>query len=408
MENYDLQMRIPVRGEYDVIVAGGGVAWAAAALSAVRCGKKVLLAEKSTMLGGLATMGLINYFEPLCNGRGKKIISGMAEEFLLESVKYGWDTIPPQWKDGQSKETGARYVTHYSPYIFALQLTEMLHDAGVDLLFDCNAVHPVMEGKHCTGVVTDSKSGLEMYPAKMVVDTTGDADLLRRSGMPTVTGRNFFTYIGRQVTLDGCRKALETGEARQAVTSISGGGASLYGNGQPDDVPLYAGTTVEDVSDYLIRNQTLMLQKLKGQDRLARELTTLPAMAQFRTTCRIDGDYTLKEEDKYTHFADSIAAICDFDRRNYLYEVPYRTLTRAGYDNLITAGRSASAMGYAWDILRVIPPAILTGQAAGIAASQAIDERKAVWDIDSPRLQNTLETRNVMIHFDNNDIVKED
>ena len=408
MEQYTLQMQIPVRGQYDVIVAGGGVAGAAAALSAARCGKKVLLTEKSTMLGGLATMGLINYFEPLCNGRGKKIISGMAEEFLLESVKYGWNTIPPQWKDGQSKETTARYITHYSPYIFALQLTEMLHNAGVTLLFDCNAMIPVMEGKHCIGVVTDSKSGLELYPAKMVVDTTGDADLLRRSGMPTITGQNYFTYIGRQVTLEGCRKALETGEARQAVSSICGGGASLYGNGQPEDVPLFTGTTAESVSEYLIRNQKVMLDKLKTQDRLAREVTTLPAMPQFRTTCRIDGDYTLREEDKYTHFPDSVAAICDFDRRNFLYEVPYRTLTRAGYDNLITAGRSAAAVGYAWDILRVIPPAIITGQAAGEAVCQAIDTGKAIWDIDISRLQSTLETRGVMIHFDNIDIVKED
>ena len=65
-------------------------------------------------------------------------------------------------------------------------------------------------------------------------------------------------------------------------------------------------------------------------------------------------------------------------------------------------------MGYAWDILRVIPPAIITGQAAGEAVCQAIDEGKAIGNIDIPRLQNTLESRNVMIHFDNNDIVKED
>ncbi len=407
MDKYNLQMSVPVRGAYDVLVAGGGVAGAAAALTTARLGKKVLLLEKSTMLGGLATMGLINYFEPLCNGRGKKIIAGMCEEFLLASVKYGFDSIPKDWRDGQSKETTERYVSHYSPYIFALQLTEMLHEAGVTLLFDCNAMEPVMEGNHCTGVVTDSKSGLELWKAKMVVDATGDADMLRRAGVPTITGKNYFTYIGRQVTLDGCKKAVETGKAHLAVSSVCGGGASLYGHGQPEHVPLYAGTTVEDVSDYLIRNQVEMLRKLKSQDRHAREVTTLPAMAQFRTTCRIDGDYTLREEDKYVHFPDSVCAICDFDRRNYLYEVPLRTLTRAGYDNLITAGRSASAVGYGWDILRVIPPAILTGQAAGVAVCQAIDTAKDVWDIDIARLQNTLEGQNVMIHFDDCDIVEE-
>ncbi len=407
MEPYNLQLSVPVCGVFDVLVAGGGVAGVAAALTAARMGKKVLLLEKSTMLGGLATMGLINYFEPLCNGRGKKIIAGLCEEFLLASVKYGYDSIPKNWQDGQSKETTERYVSHYSPYIFAMQLTEILHQAGVTLLFDCNAMHPVMEGKRCTGIVTDSKSGLELYQAKMVIDTTGDADILRRAGVPVVTGQNYFTYIGRQVTLEGCKKALEAGKAHLAVSSLCGGGASLYGHGQPADVPLYTGTTVEDVSAYLIRNQMEMLRKLKGQDRHSREVTTLPAMAQFRTTCRIDGDYTLREEDKYLHFPDSIAAICDFDRRNYLYEVPLRTLTKAGYDNLITAGRSASATGYGWDILRVIPPAIITGQAAGVAVCQAIDTAKPVWNVDIPLLQTTLEGQNVIIHFDDSDIVKE-
>ena len=37
------------------------------------------------------------------------------------------------------------------------------------------------------------------------------------------------------------------------------------------------------------------------------------------------------------------ASLSQETRRDYLYEVPYRTLYRAGYPNLLTAGRSASA-----------------------------------------------------------------
>ena len=69
MEFVQFSRNVPVRESYDVIVAGGGVAGSAAALSAARHGKKVLLLEKSTMLGGLATMGLINFFVPMCDGR---------------------------------------------------------------------------------------------------------------------------------------------------------------------------------------------------------------------------------------------------------------------------------------------------------------------------------------------------
>ena len=72
----------------------------------------------------------------------------------------------------------------------------------------------------------------------------------------------------------------------------------------------------------------------------------------------------------------------DFEHRNFLYEIPYRTLVRKGYDNLITAGRSASGEGYAWDIVRVIPPAILTGQAAGCAAAQALSDGVGIDGID--------------------------
>ena len=67
------------RGDWDVVVAGGGLAGCAAALAARRAGKRVLLVEKSISLGGLATLGLINFFVPRCNGRGTQIIKGMAE-----------------------------------------------------------------------------------------------------------------------------------------------------------------------------------------------------------------------------------------------------------------------------------------------------------------------------------------
>ncbi|MGN1409989.1 MAG: FAD-dependent oxidoreductase, partial [Eubacteriales bacterium] len=80
-------------------------------------------------------------------------------------------------------------------------------------------------------------------------------------------------------------------------------------------------------------------------------------------------------------------------------EVPYRTMIRSGYDNLITEGRSVSGVGYAWDVLRVIPPAIITGQAAGDAVCLAIDDGKPVYGIDVGKLQKVLESENVMIHY---------
>ena len=159
---YNFTKKLNVKKEYYVIVSGGGVAGCAAAYSAAKRGCSVLLLEKANILGGLATTGLINLFVPMCNGRGKQIIFGLAEKWLRDSAKYGYDTIAEPWKDGQPTEyTEVRHVQRYSPYVFAFQLTEEMVHAGVDLLFDCIGVEPVLEGDRCVGVITESKSGLD-------------------------------------------------------------------------------------------------------------------------------------------------------------------------------------------------------------------------------------------------------
>ena len=57
------------RDKYDVIVVGGGIAGITASVSAARNGARVLLVEKQVDLGGLATGGLISWYEPLCDGK---------------------------------------------------------------------------------------------------------------------------------------------------------------------------------------------------------------------------------------------------------------------------------------------------------------------------------------------------
>ncbi len=89
---------IPVRGAYDTIVCGGGVAGIAAALSAARCGAKTLLLEREYMLGGLATAGLVTIYLPICDGLGHQVSFGLAEELLKLSIRYGYeDRFPEAW-----------------------------------------------------------------------------------------------------------------------------------------------------------------------------------------------------------------------------------------------------------------------------------------------------------------------
>ena len=402
MESIVFQERIPVREKaYDVIVAGAGMAGLAAALTARRAGKQVLLIEKSTMLGGLATLGLINLFVPMCSGRGTQIIFGLAEEFLRYSIRYGWAKIPDEWRNGKpEKPTEVRYTARFSPNIFALALTEFFVAEGIELLFDVTCSAPVMEGKHCRGVIIQGKSGREFIRGGVIVDATGDADLLRRAGIPTLKRGNFTTYCVKAISLESCRKAVESGRIEDALWGHAGYAVNLYGKGQPEDIPLCDGTDTDQVSRFLEINQRKLFERIRNEDPESREIVTLPGMAQLRTTCCIEGDYTLREADAYRHFEDSIGAIGDFERRDFLYEMPYRILIRSGYDNLITAGRCASGEGYAWDVIRVIPPAIITGQAAGNAAVVALDARCGIDAVDVAEVQKRQAEQNVMLHFD--------
>lgn len=401
-----------MRYDYDVIVAGGGVSGCAAVLSAAREGKRVLLIEKTLLLGGLGTIGLINFFVPMCNGRGKNIVKGMCEEFVCLSKKYGWAYVPDEWKDGEPCEkTNVRNVCRYSPNMFALALTEAMVKENVTMLLDSVVSACETENGTIRRVRVTNKTGDEWYEARMFIDATGDADLTKLSGAPFVDGDNFYTYIAYEATLESCKKAVEQNSIGQLYSWVNGGKASLYGHNHPEGMKKYAGTTGEEVTEYIVRNQMDLLDSLKGRDPHSRDITVLPTMPQFRTTRHIKGMYTLKVEDAYRHFDDSVCLINDFDRRDYLYEVPLRCLISENIKNLFAVGRCASAEGYAWDVLRVIPPAILTGQAAGLAASHAIDEGTGVQDVDISALQNALRDKNVLIHMTNElmpDGMKED
>lgn len=392
---------IQTRGDFDVIVAGGGVAGVAAALSARNEGMNVLLIEKSAFLGGLATQGLITFFVPMCNGRGKQIVKGMADEFLHLATKYGYDDIPDDWKDGEpTHETKQRLRSHYDMGAFALALNKALCDAGVEILYDSCVTDIVMDNNICKGLIVENKSGKGYYSSKIIIDVTGDADVLYRSGVPCVQGKNYFTYIAHKISLSDCDNAIKNHNIGKAIKWVQGGPATLYGTNQPADRPMYSGTNGDKISEYIRENQLVLLDKIKDDDRFSRAIVTMPGMAQFRTTRHIDGDYTLTTDDVFKHFDDSITAICDMDHRDYLYEIPYRCICRKDYPNLLTAGRCVSASGYAWDVARVIPPAIVTGQAAGIAASISIKSQVNVAEIDIKLLQNKLIDGNVLLHFD--------
>ena len=204
----------PVVRKVDVLVIGGGCAGLAAAVSAAREGGSVLLLEKQVNLGGLATSGLISWYEPLCDGKGNQLIYGIAEELIKLSIKYSYDSLNSKWGGSVDESIAAnkRYSTFFSPTVFTLALDEFVTQNGVKLRFDTLGVCPVMEGNVCKGVICESVGGREFFGAKVVVDATGTAVVLKAAGVPTVDGENFMSYMVHGFDKKDAEKLVDDGK----------------------------------------------------------------------------------------------------------------------------------------------------------------------------------------------------
>ena len=117
------------------------------------------------------------------------------------------------------------------------------------------------------------------------------------------------------------------------------------------------------------------------------ELTTIAGMPQLRMIRCIEGEYCLKETENEVCFPDSIGMTGDWRKSGMRYEIPYRALYNSALRNAICAGRCISVDDGMWDISRVIPPCVVTGEAAGTAAALAEDFHTLSYDKLAERLE---------------------
>ncbi len=398
MEFLNESNQIPVEGSYDVIVVGGGIAGVAAAVAARRNGCRVLLIEKSVVLGGLATLGFIAEYLPLCDGRGTKVTAGIAEELLHLSIKYGYDTLPPEWRDGKGVGTTKRYRTFFSPPEFIYALDELMADEGIDVLFDTVFSRPVMEGGRCEAIIVENKSGRTAYAAKMYVDASGDADLLFRAGAECTEEENYLAYWFYSTDMPKMRKAVETGNIMDAI-SLEWRGKFLQDGSYTLGEKEYRMSDARDNTRFIVNGRKLLKEQIAENRKNNGSLLALPGMPQYRRTRRVEGNYLLTEADADKHFEDSIGCTGHWLKPGVVYEIPYRTILYKNLANVLASGRNASASGDAWEALRVIPPAAVTGQAAGTAAALAIKEKRPVTEVAASDVQESLAKDGVILHF---------
>ena len=161
---FETVKEIPKHGEYDIVVAGGGVAGFGAAIAAAKRGYKTLLIEATSALGGLATMGLVNI--PL------DFISGVGKEMMSELDRLGG-----HWHRNTNVE------------IHKLVLDEMIKKYKVEVLFVTQVVDAIMDGNTLKGCVIQTKTGRKYILAKRFIDATGDSDLAFYAGAECESGR---------------------------------------------------------------------------------------------------------------------------------------------------------------------------------------------------------------------------
>ena len=359
---------------YDVIVCGGGVAGVAAALAAARTSKKVLLVEREYVLGGLATLGLICIYLPLCDGGGYQMSGGLAEKLLKLSLKYGPGHIPEAWTNPNStaeERSKDRYRVVFNPASFIIAMEEELLKNGVELLYGSHISGVKVLDNNIKSIYIESKTGKQEIQGKAFIDATGDADICYFAGEKTIEDNNnrktgwYFSYDNKSLVLNKLSDPVYT------------------------DIPkgsrLYSGVDMKDITQNCIDGRKMILDDILKKKKDNKDIYPLiiPSFHGLRMTRRFNGDYYFTKNDDGIFFNDSIGMIGNWHRRPEgevvpeRYSLPVRIIEAKKTNNLYIAGRCVSADSEGQDLTRVIPSCVVTGEAAGTMASyQAIHGEK--------------------------------
>lgn len=389
--------RVPVAADYDVVVAGGGIAGCAAAVAAARNGASVCLLEKENGLGGLATLGNVTIWLPICDGKGRQVIGGIGEELLRLSVEdlnhnnreAHFLGIPSCWQSGGDSKARqrARFQVSFNPTSYLLALEKWVGKAGVDLFYDTRLVSVLKEEDCITHAVLENKSGRLAVRGQYFVDTTGDADLCYLAGEETraldtnvICGWFYYIVDGR-LHLKPYSKPYSPKLTKQGSTG-----------------PFFRGDKGKQVSQMIILSREEIRRQIeKLRERYPNsdvEPFKVPAIPCFRTTRRLAGRSAPGEEDVHHWFEDTVAITGDWRKSGPVYAIPLSSLSGVKNHNLITAGRCISVDNSIWDCTRAIPTCSVTGEAAGTAAALNVAEmRQGVKpEVETSKIQDRIKT----------------
>ncbi len=381
----------PIRGEYDVIVVGGGNAGSIAGIAAARAGAKTLVVERQLSLGGMWTGGFVN---PVFDFLGKE---GILAELVEDHKRLS------SWGGFMESCFGYENMKRL--------LEEKLTAAGGEVLFETEFSRALVEDGRVIGIVVENREGRAAYMAKVVIDCSGDAQVVASAGLDCHVGREsdglcqamtlMFT-IGNvnfmQETCDDLRHLIEEAlkiddngyrlpYTRPYVIQIPSSRTAVV---QLTHMRGYSPLSQSDLSKAAIEGRKQAYEVVEFmKNRISCfqgiELLQTAPLLGIRESRRIIGEYTLTKEDAVeghrfddevtsTGFSGDIHDPVGDHQSGYFvkrYGIPYRCLIPKGIEGLLVAGKTISGTSEAMSSFRVTSNCAAMGEAAGKAAADA-------------------------------------
>jgi len=419
----------PIVATADVVVCGGGPAGFIAALAAARNGARTVLVERLGFLGGAATGGFVGPISNFNNSRGDRIIAGIPLEFVEAMATQGGAIV---------NQSGGNVP--FDPEIYKRVSMRMVSDAPIHTLLhshvvDC-IVDPLAPGK-ITHLLIESKSGRQAIETRFIVDCTGDADVIARAGLAyhvddapqpmslcfrlggVDTRKLPSLYIpadGNPDHHEGLRRAMQRLRSSGDLPAFGGPwvvhGSTVREGEVSVNATRFSGSGIDAASlteaEFVTRdNMWRIVEMMRQGSEEFRNCYLIDSACQVgvRESRRIRGVYTMTKEDILSprDFADTIAKgshpidihsakddVQDLTWLDDAYSIPYRTLLPVGSENVLAAGRIASATREAFASMRVQATCMALGQAAGTAAALCSRQNVSVAALDAKLLRDTL------------------
>lgn len=415
---------IPVVATSDVVIVGGGAAGVTAAVSAARNGCSVSLLERYHHLGGMASGGMVLVLDDMINGQ-EITVSGIVDEFVRRMEKEGMAVTPPpedRYASDEMYRKWARWGVHDfhqaqkpQPIVYAVAFDpdawkrtslDLIRENNINLRLHSWFSEAIVEDGVIKGVICQTKLGRQAIMGGIVIDTSGDLDVACSAGADFSQGQYIVTTVFRLANVDteeAERYEYEEPEAfakinRQA-RRIIGGAWEMWWLKTPipgvvwcncPHMPGYDGISVEDLTraEYEGRERMMALYHYVREHMPGFERASMLGAAEqvgVRTTRMLKGEYVVTKDDivNRRYFADTVC-------RGRDYYTPYRALLPTKIDQLIVAGRHYSAEPEAQKRSREIPPCMVQGEVAGIAASLALQEDIAIRKVDPGKIQKAM------------------